>query len=76
MTKLTMEDAARRARAMEALPEPERDVLVAVGVARGEVIDARCRFDPDRLLPTLEDLFANAVTTVIFEGVFGPEDAA
>jgi predicted dithiol-disulfide oxidoreductase (DUF899 family) len=72
----TAAEAAARARAMEALPERERDVLITRGRMAGTVIDARHRFDPDRGLPTLDDMFDDAVTVTVFEGVFGPEDVA
>lgn len=77
MTDITAAEQLRRATEMECMPEAERNISIAFGVMRGRVIDARHRFDPDRLLPTLRDLFGSyteTVTTLVFEGSYGPGD--
>jgi hypothetical protein len=71
---ITAAEQLARADAMEAMPECERDIAIALGVMTNQVIDARHRFDPDRLLPGLDDLFRDAVTTTVFDGTFFPGD--
>lgn len=77
MAPVTEDDVVRRARAMTALPERDRSVLIALGVMQNQVIDARNRFDRD-FIPIdlgswgLNDLMPPIITTTVFEGVYGP----
>jgi hypothetical protein len=64
-----------RARQMRMLPERDRNVLIALGVLQRNVIDARCRFDRDRLSVTLADLMAPTITINEF-GPYFPGDCA
>jgi hypothetical protein len=78
MTDISAREQLRRADAMEAMSEAERNVAIALGVMQRNVIDARHRFDPDRLLPTLADMFGDSgalfVSRTVFEGAYRQDD--
>jgi hypothetical protein len=57
---------------MADLSERDRNVMIALGVLQGRVIDARRHFDQDFIEIDLPDV----VTTTVFEGVYGPGDVA
>jgi hypothetical protein len=65
----TRRDAAAVAAEMAALPLSERNMMIALGILSGVVIDARRIFSET---VTIGPLMAE--TTLVFEGTYGPED--
>lgn len=60
-----IEVAEQRALAMAALAEPQRDMMIALGILSGVVVDGRRRFERLTIGPLVE-------TITVFEGTFGP----
>jgi hypothetical protein len=50
---------------MAALAEPQRDMMIALGILSGVVVDGRRRFERLTIGPLVE-------TITVFEGTFGP----